>query len=162
VQAGRLEVKVLTVEGHTPPAAPRGYHILIVEDNPGDIRLMEEAFAILKVPVSLSIATDGIQAIEQLQQLPQDDAIDLILLDLNLPAKDGRAVLSEVKNHSAFASIPVLVLTTSEASRDIDTAYKLHANCYLTKPNTFDDLLELVQLIDRFWLRRVKLPSRAA
>lgn len=123
---------------------------------------MEEAFAILKVPVRLSIAMDGVQGIQQLQQQSQGDAIDLILLDLNLPAKDGRAVLSELKNNPAFSSIPVLVFTTSEATRDIDAAYRLHANCYLTKPSTFEDLLELIQLIDRFWLRRVKLPSRAA
>jgi CheY-like chemotaxis protein len=153
-------MKMQDVERHTRDETP--CHVLIVEDNPGDIRLLEEAFALLDVQVEISIATDGEQAIERLQRAGNGRVIDLVLLDLNLPAKDGRAVLEEIKNSPALSRIPVLVLTTSDAARDIDTAYRLHANCYLTKPRTFDDLLELLQLIDRFWLRRVKLPTRAA
>ena len=133
--------------------------VLLVEDNPADVRLLQEAFSSLPARIGLSIATDGEQAIEKLQQVLSGKPVDLVLLDLNLPKKDGREVLRDIKQHPSLSRIPVVVLSTSEAPRDIEMAYALHANCYLTKPKDLHDFFTLVELIERFWLERVKLPT---
>ena len=135
--------------------------ILLVEDNPGDLGLMEEAFAQSDVRVHLTSAQDGEVAMEiLLQQGRYADAPlpDLILLDLNLPKKDGREVLAEIKAHESLRRIPVVVLTSSAAESDILAAYDLNANCYITKPMRLQELLDVVKYIEVFWLTIVKLP----
>ena len=135
--------------------------ILLVEDNPGDVELTREALHDSKVHMRLSVASDGVEALAFLaREGPHADAPrpDLILLDLNLPKKDGRAVLGEIKADPALSSIPVVVLTSSEAERDIAHAYALHANCFVTKPIGLDQFVEIVRSIEQFWLTVVKLP----
>ena len=137
--------------------------ILLVEDNPGDVVLMNEALQEAKVANDLHVARDGVEA---LAFLHRDDPYataprpDLILLDLNLPRKDGREVLAEIKADPTLHSIPVVVLTTSHADADILTAYDLHANCYISKPVDLDQFMRVVQAIDDFWFTIVKLPSK--
>lgn len=142
---------------------PGSLHILLVEDNPGDVRLMREA---LKFGSNsghrLAVVDDGEQAIRYLRQIsPYDEAVrpDLIFLDLNLPRKDGREVLAEIKSDAALRRIPVIVLTTSEADRDIHRAYDLHANCYVRKPTDLDTYLDVIRACQEFWLRIVQLPG---
>jgi chemotaxis family two-component system response regulator Rcp1 len=142
--------------------AARPIELLLVEDNPGDIRLTEEALKEGKVIVNLTVAKDGVEAMEYLQRRNgHANAVrpDLMLLDLNLPKKDGRRVLEEIKSSPELKSIPVVVLTTSEADSDILTTYGLHANCYITKPVDMDRFVEIVQLLEEFWFTIVKLPS---
>ncbi|HEY2923251.1 MAG TPA: response regulator [Candidatus Binatia bacterium] len=142
--------------------AARPIEVLLVEDNPGDIRLTEEALKEGKVIVNLTVARDGVEAMEYLQgRNGHANAVrpDLMLLDLNLPKKDGRRVLEEIKSSPELKSIPVVVLTTSEADSDILTTYGLHANCYITKPVDMDRFVEIVQLLEEFWFTIVKLPS---
>jgi two-component system, chemotaxis family, response regulator Rcp1 len=142
-----------------------GWHlidILLVEDNPGDVDLTREALADAKVATRLHVAEDGAAAIDFLfRRGPHADAPrpDLILLDLNLPKKDGREVLSEIKAAPELADIPVVILTTSQAEEDILRAYRLHANCYITKPVDFKQFVHVVQSIEDFWLTVVKLPK---
>lgn len=136
--------------------------ILLVEDNPGDVRLTQEAFKENKLLNHLSIVEDGEEAISFLRQEGKyADAIrpDLILLDLNLPKKDGREVLAEIKTDEHLRRIPVVVLTTSGAEQDILKSYDLHANCYITKPVDLDQFIKVVKTIEDFWLTIVKLPS---
>ncbi len=140
-------------------AAP--VEILLVEDNPGDVRLTREALREGKVYSNLHWAKDGVEALEFLRrQGPHRDAPrpDIILLDLNLPKKDGREVLSDIKNDDALKHIPVVVLTTSKAEEDVLRSYELHANCYVTKPVDLDKFIVVVKSIDRFWLTVVTLP----
>jgi chemotaxis family two-component system response regulator Rcp1 len=135
--------------------------ILLVEDNPGDVRLTQEALKEGKVRNSLHVAKDGVEAVAFLRrQPPHENAvrIDLILLDLNLPRKDGREVLAEIKADDALKRIPVVVLTTSKAELDILRAYNLHANCYIVKPVDLDQFLQVARLIEGFWLELVTLP----
>jgi CheY-like chemotaxis protein len=135
--------------------------ILLVEDNPGDVRLTREALREGKVYNNLHWAKDGVEALEFLRQEgAHKDAPrpDIILLDLNLPKKDGREVLLSIKNDDRFKQIPVVVLTTSEAEEDILRSYELHANCYITKPVDLEKFITVVQSIDRFWLTVVTLP----
>jgi two-component system, chemotaxis family, response regulator Rcp1 len=142
--------------------AARPIEVLLVEDNAGDIRLTEEALKEGKVIVNLTVAKDGVEAMEYLQRRNgHANAVrpDLMLLDLNLPKKDGRRVLEEIKSSPELKSIPVVVLTTSEADSDILTTYGLHANCYITKPVDMDRFVEIVQLLEEFWFTIVKLPS---
>lgn len=137
------------------------FEILLVEDNPGDVLLTREAFKDARIAHRLSIAEDGEQALSFLRRNgPYHDAPrpDLILLDLNLPKKDGRELLDEIKNDPALQAIPVIVLTTSDAEQDVWKAYKLHANCYLTKPIEVDDFLRKVRSVEDFWLTVVRLP----
>lgn len=135
--------------------------ILLVEDNPGDVRLTEEALKESKVLNNLYVASDGVEAMEFLNREGKySDAPhpDLILLDLNLPKKDGREILEDIKADDRLKRIPVVVLTTSKAEEDILRMYDQHANCYITKPIDFEQFIEVVQSIENFWLTIVKLP----
>jgi CheY-like chemotaxis protein len=135
--------------------------VLLVEDNPGDVRLTREALREGKVVNNLRVVPDGVEAMKYLRRLPPyEDAArpDLILLDLNLPRKDGREVLAELKADGALKRIPVVVLTTSRAEDDIARSYDLHANCYIPKPVDLEQFLRAVQVINDFWLTVVKLP----
>lgn len=139
----------------------RPVDILLVEDNPGDVRLTQEALKEGKVLNNLHIARDGVEAMAFLRR--QDkyaDAVrpDLILLDLNLPKKDGHEVLAEIKTDEGLKRIPVVILTTSEADEDILKTYDYHANCYITKPMDLNQLINVVKSIEDFWLSLVKLP----
>jgi CheY-like chemotaxis protein len=135
--------------------------VLLVEDDPGDVVLIREAFADHKVGNALSVVSDGVDALAFLRrQSGYEDAPrpDLILLDLNLPRKDGSEVLAEIKADPALATIPVVVLTTSEADEDILRSYELHANAYVTKPVDFEQFSRIVHQIDEFFIGVVKLP----
>ena len=139
-------------------------NILLVEDNPADVRLTQEVLRETKLDFVMQVARDGEQAMQMLRkQAPFEDAQtpDLVLLDLNLPRKDGREVLAEVKADPELRRIPVLVLSTSKAERDILTCYELHANCYLTKPVDLDQFGQLVQTLQQFWFGMAMLPPKA-
>jgi CheY-like chemotaxis protein len=135
--------------------------VLLVEDSPGDVRLTQEAFKDAKVHINLHVASDGAKAMAFLRcegEHANAPRPDLILLDLNLPKKDGREVLAEIKESLTLKSIPVVVLTTSSSEADILRSYQLHANCYITKPVGLEGFLTVVRSIDSFWLSVVKLP----
>jgi chemotaxis family two-component system response regulator Rcp1 len=135
--------------------------VLLVEDSPGDVRLTREAFKDAKVHINLHVAPDGAEAMDFLNREGKHASAarpDLILLDLNLPRKDGREVLEEIKESPTLKSIPVVVLTTSASEADILRSYRLHANCFITKPVGLEGFLEVVKSIDSFWLSVVKLP----
>jgi two-component system, chemotaxis family, response regulator Rcp1 len=137
--------------------------ILLVEDSPSDVDLTREALEDTKVHNNLSIVGDGVEALAFLRREGRyADAPhpDLILLDLNLPKKDGREVLAEIKSDPELRRIPVVVLTTSEAEQDIVESYNLHANCYVKKPVDLDAFIQVVRSIDNFWLAIVKLPGQ--
>ncbi len=139
----------------------REVEILLVEDNPADARLTMEAFKSSTLPHSLSHAQDGVEALEFLRRqgrFSQAKRPDLILLDLNLPRKDGREVLLDIKTDQQLRRIPVVVLTTSQAQEDIQHAYALYANCYICKPMELDDFTRIVKSIENFWLSTVMLP----
>ena len=136
--------------------------ILLIEDNEGDIGLIEEVFEEAKIRNNLHVAKDGEEAIHFLlgvKKLSYHSLPDIILLDLNLPKKDGREVLREIKEEGRLKNIPVVVLTTSGAEKDILKAYDLHANAYITKPLDFDQFIKVVESIGNFWLEIVKLPT---
>jgi len=136
--------------------------ILLVEDSPGDIRLTQEAFKEGKLVNRLHVVQDGEAAMAFLRRegaYAQAVRPDLILLDLNLPKKDGREVLAEIKADGALKRIPVVVLTTSRAEQDVLKVYDLHANCYITKPVDLDQFLLVVKAVEEFWLQIVKLPQ---
>ena len=148
----------MTTLNKAPPAT---IDVLLVEDSPGDVRLTREALKDAKVHISLHVVSDGVQAMAFLRhESPFADSPrpDLILLDLNLPKKDGREVLKEIKESASLGSIPVVILTTSASDLDILKSYSLHANCYITKPVDLEGFLKVVQSIDHFWLSVVKLP----
>jgi chemotaxis family two-component system response regulator Rcp1 len=135
--------------------------ILLVEDNPGDVRLAVEALRDAKVRNQLHVVQDGVEAMSFLRQDGQYVGLprpDLVLLDLNLPRKDGREVLAEIKQDADLKRIPVVILTSSAAEQDILHAYNLHANCYITKPLDLDQFLKVVRSIEDFWLMVVRLP----
>jgi CheY-like chemotaxis protein len=136
--------------------------VLLVEDNPGDVRLTREALRDNKVHIHLSLVEDGVEAVTFLRRegkYANAPRPDLILLDLNLPRKDGREVLKEIKGDGDLKQIPVVILTTSTAEQDILRTYDLHANCYITKPVDFEQFLMVVKAIEDFWLTVVKLPK---
>jgi CheY-like chemotaxis protein len=136
--------------------------ILLVEDNAGDARLAKEALHDAKVSNNLSWVADGVEALAFLRREGKHEKAprpDLILLDLNLPRKDGREVLSEIKADDKLKRIPVVILTTSQAEEDIVKAYHLNANCYISKPVDLDQFIKVVKTIEDFWLTIVKLPS---
>ena len=137
--------------------------VLLVEDDPGDVLLIEEAFEYNKVRNRLRVVSDGVEALAFLRRegrFADAPRPGLILLDLNLPRKDGREVLAEVKDDAELRSIPVVVLTTSKAEEDILRSYDLHANAYVTKPVDFDRFIEVVRQIDDFFVSVVRLPGR--
>lgn len=139
--------------------------ILLVEDNPGDIRLTQEALKDAKIRNNLSIVTDGQAALDFLYRRgAYADAArpDLVLLDFNLPKKDGREVLDIIKNDETLRRIPVVILTSSEHERDIAQAYNSHANAFITKPVDFDQFMEVIRHIESFWLEIVRLPKLRA
>jgi CheY-like chemotaxis protein len=144
------------------PHQPKAIEVLLVEDDPGDVLMIREAFADNKVRNNLTVVNDGEQASDLLHRRGEfADAVrpDLILLDLNLPRKDGRELLTEIKNDEQLRYIPVVILTTSEAEEDVLRSYQLHANAYVTKPVDFDTFIQVVRQIDQFFLTVVKLPN---
>jgi chemotaxis family two-component system response regulator Rcp1 len=148
----------------TTAVRERPIEILLVEDNPGDVRLTQEALRDGKVANNVSVVGDGVAALSFLRREPLYDAVprpDLVLLDLNLPKKDGRQVLEEIKSDDDLRSIPVVILTTSQAEEDILRSYNLYANCYITKPIDLEQFMSVVGSIEDFWLCIVKLPSEA-
>jgi len=141
----------------------RTIDILMVEDDPGDVRLTREALKGSKVLHSLNVVEDGVAALDYLRKAPPyHDAVrpDIVLLDLNLPRKDGREVLAAMKQDPVLRSIPVVILTTSQAEEDVLRAYNLNANCYVTKPVDFDQFMRIVRTIEDFWLTVVTLPPK--
>lgn len=141
--------------------AGKPIEILLVEDNPGDVRLTREAFKEAKVRNNLNVVWNGVEALAFLRRqgdYSKAPRPDLILLDLNLPKKDGRDVLAEVKKDPELKRIPIVILTTSSAEEDIIRTYDHHANCYITKPVDFERFMEIVKLVEDFWLTVVKLP----
>ena len=139
--------------------------ILLVEDNPGDVRLTIEALKEGKVANIINVAVDGMDAMAFLKRVgnyANAPRPDLILLDLNLPKKNGREVLAEIKMDPYLKHIPIVILTTSQAEKDIIATYKLHANCYITKPVDFDQFINVVKSIEEFWFTVVRLPPKDA
>ena len=146
----------MTIDFHGRPI-----EILLVEDNPGDVRLTQEALREGKVRNNLNVAKDGMEGLDFLRRLgpfAHAPRPDLILLDLNLPKMDGREVLAEIKEDADLRTIPVVVVTSSEAEEDIVRSYDLHANCYIKKPVNLDQFITVVQSIEQFWLTIVTLP----
>ncbi len=142
----------------------QGIEILLVEDNPGDVRLTREALKDGKIVNNLHVAEDGVDALAFLRREGKyHNAVrpELILLDLNLPKKDGREVLAEIKADKELKRIPVVILTSSAAEQDIVKSYNLHANCYVTKPVDLDQFINVVKSIEHFWLTVVKLPPES-
>jgi CheY-like chemotaxis protein len=140
----------------------RPVEILLVEDSPGDVRLTREALREGKVRNNLSVVPDGVEAMAFLRRegkYADSPRPDVILLDLNLPRKDGREVLAEIKADDRLRRVPVVVLTTSRDEHDILRSYNLHANCYITKPVDLDQFIEVVQSIENFWFTIVTLPE---
>ncbi|TYT61405.1 response regulator [Natrialba swarupiae] len=149
----------MSTSGDTPPERAQ---ILLVEDNPGDVRLTKEAFKQGRIENDLHVVTDGNRALEFLARDGRyEDAPrpDLILLDLNLPRTDGEEVLEQLKDDPNLRSIPVIVLTSSRAEEDIVKSYELHANAYLTKPVDPDEFIDAVRAFEKFWFSVVRLPS---
>jgi chemotaxis family two-component system response regulator Rcp1 len=145
--------------GHNRPI-----EVLLVEDNPGDVRLTREAFLVANKTIRLRVAADGLEAMEFLRRTGVHASAprpDLILLDLNLPKMDGREVLALIKADTSLQLIPTVILTTSDAEQDIVISYQLQANCYLTKPVQLEAFESLVKSINDFWLTKVKLPRAA-
>jgi CheY-like chemotaxis protein len=143
--------------------APAPIDILLVEDDPGDVLMTREAFEHHKIRNALHVVSDGVEALEFLNRegcFGEAPRPGLILLDLNLPRKDGRELLGEIKQDPGLRTIPVVVLTTSEAEEDILRSYELHANAYVTKPVDFEKFIEVVRKIDDFWVTVVQLPHR--
>lgn len=146
-----------------PVSVGKVVDLLLVEDNPGDVRLTQEAFKEGNVKVNLSVAQDGVEAVDFLyrrgkyREAPRPD---LILLDLNLPRKNGREVLSEIKADPDLRRIPVVVMTTSKAQQDIQKAYTLNANCYIAKPIELEEFISVINSIEDFWLTKATLPTK--
>lgn len=139
----------------------RPTEILFVEDNPGDVRLTIEAFKECKIQNNLHVVVNGVEALAFLRREGKYAGVprpDLILLDLNLPLKDGREVLKEIKEDANLKRIPVAILTTSKAEEDIIRSYDLHANCYITKPIDLNQFISVIKSVENFWLSIVTLP----
>lgn len=143
----------------------RPVSVLLVEDNEGDVRLTQEALKDSKLRVELNVVVDGVEAMDYLRRrgpFRKAQSPDLILLDLNLPRKGGMEVLEEVKSDPGLSEIPVVIMTSSSAEADIVKSYRLHANCYITKPLDLSQFAEVVKAVDTFWLTIVKLPRVTA
>ncbi len=137
--------------------------ILLIEDNPGDVRLTQEALREGKIINNLNVVSDGVQALDFLRQKGRYAGAtrpDVILLDLNLPRKDGREVLEEIKEDPELKRIPVVVITSSSAEEDVLRSYNLHANCYISKPVDLEQFVAVVKSIEDFWMGIVKLPPK--
>jgi two-component system response regulator len=141
----------------------RSFRILLIDDNPGDVWLLREALRLAQVPVQMSVARDGMEATEYLRNVAanQVDYPDFIVLDLNLPRKNGHEILAEIKASSALRHIPVVVLSSSNAEEDRRSAYELSACCFVTKPNDLPAYVEMVRGMDRFWLSGLELRQPA-
>jgi chemotaxis family two-component system response regulator Rcp1 len=139
----------------------RSLRILLVEDSPSDVRLIREALKGATVPVEIIVARDGVEAIEQLHQSEVGEAVrpDLVLLDLNLPRKNGKEVLAEIKSSPNLKQIPVLVMTSSRADEDVSEVYSLNGNCYITKPGDLHEYVHVVHAIEEFWFLTATLPD---
>ena len=140
----------------------RPIDILLVEDNPGDVRLLKESFREARVDTVIHHVADGAEALAYLRRQGRHAHAtrpDIVLLDLNLPGRDGRTVLRDIKGDDALKAIPVVVLTSSSAQEDVDHSYADHANCFITKPAEFDRFLDVVQRIESFWFKTVALPQ---
>lgn len=138
-------------------------NILLVEDNEGDIMLTKEALEESKIPIQLSVVKDGKEAIDFLNKqgkYPDADSPDLLLLDVNLPKKNGHEVLQYIKGNENLKQIPVIMLTTSSSEKDINLSYNNHANCYITKPADVNEFLTAVAAIENFWVSIVQLPTK--
>lgn len=136
--------------------------ILLVEDNPADIRLIKEVFKDTDSNIEIFVVKDGVDVMDFLNQKSRFQDVpkpDIILLDLNLPRKDGREVLREIKENDDFKYIPIVVLTTSSSKEDVIKTYGNHANCYITKPVDFDRFLKVIKSIEDFWLKIIELPK---
>jgi CheY-like chemotaxis protein len=156
----RTVAKIVAETGDARTMKP--IKVLLVEDNAGDIRLTQEALKEGGLTIDLDVARDGMEAMSYLRRqgsYSEMPAPDLILLDLNLPKKDGREVLQEAKADPELRRIPIVVLTTSEAESDVAVTYGLHANCYIKKPVDVDQFIKIVKLLEEFWFTIVKLPS---
>ena len=143
----------------------RVIEILLVEDNPGDVRLTKEALKEGKIKNNLNVVNDGVEALKYLRKQPpyQDSGTpDLVLLDLNLPRLDGRQVLESIKSDATLRSLPVVVLTTSEAEEDVLRSYDLHVNCFIKKPVDLGQFVDVIRAIDHFWFSVVTLPPSGA
>ncbi len=139
----------------------KAVEILLIEDNPGDVRLTFEALKESKIINNLQVVEDGIEALSYLKKngiYKDKPRPDLIILDLNLPKKDGREVLGEIKSEDSLKQIPIVILTTSEAEEDIIKSYELHANCYITKPVNMEQFIKVVKSVGDFWFSIVMLP----
>jgi CheY-like chemotaxis protein len=146
-----------------PAVAAMPIEVLLVEDDPGDVLMTREAFEEHKVGNRLNVVSDGVDALAYLRRESPFQAAtrpDLILLDLNLPKRDGREVLAEIKNDAVLRQIPVVVLTTSQADEDVLRSYQLHANAYVTKPVDFERFVTVVKQIDDFFISVVRLPPK--
>ena len=132
--------------------------ILLIEDNPGDVRLTQEALKEGKILNQITVVEDGVEAMGYLRKKDNQNRPDLIMLDLNLPRMNGREVLAAIKADETLRRIPVVVLTTSDSEQDILNSYNLHANCYVTKPVDLEQFIHVVRSIEDFWLTVVKLP----
>ena len=139
----------------------RSLRILLVEDSPSDVRLIREALKDASVPIQITVARDGVEATEHLTQSEYGGAVrpDLVLLDLNLPGKNGKEVLAEVKASPNLKQIPVLVMTSSRSDEDIAEAYSLNANCYITKPSDLQEYVHVIRAIEDFWFLTATLPD---
>lgn len=146
------------------PSFDNETEILLVEDNPADVRLVQEVFKEARIHNKMRVALDGDKAMQILRregEYARASSPDLIILDLNLPKKDGREVLKEIKEDENLKSIPVVILTTSNAEEDLIETYKNNANCYISKPVDLDNFIKVVKIIEDFWLSTVKLPPRS-
>jgi CheY-like chemotaxis protein len=147
----------------SPPQLLNAIDVLLVDDDPGDTLMIREAFADNKVRNELACVADGVEAMQYLRREGRYESAprpDLILLDLNLPRKDGREVLAEIKSDPVLSTIPVVILTTSHAEEDVMRSYQLHANAYVTKPVDFERFIQVVRQIDEFFVTVVKLPQQ--
>lgn len=148
------------MDNYTPPSpADNPLEVLLVEDNPGDVRLVQEAFKSIEREVTLNVVTDGDTAVEELLRSESDGSRpDLVLLDLNLPGRDGCAVLSAIRADSTTETLPVLMLSSSSSDDDVARCYDAKANAYLTKPGTLTELCDMMKHVEEFWVENAHLP----
>jgi two-component system, chemotaxis family, response regulator Rcp1 len=156
-----MAVDLLIERAMKLPTVGRSFRVLLVEDSPSDVRLVREALKETFAPVQIIVAQDGVEATDHLHKVEAGLVArpDLILLDLNLPRKNGREVLAEVKSAPSLKQIPIVVMTSSRADEDITEAYSLNANCYITKPSDLDEFIRVIRGIEDFWFMTATLPD---